>query len=134
MNPQAPVPLSSGLLVVDDDETACRFAAVLLRRMGYTVFTATDPREAFRLCEENPGKIGVVIADVAMPGLDGYVLSRKIGVLFPEIRFLFISGHDDEELLEEYGRNENGELIHKPYVTGMLINRVQRLVMASKES
>lgn len=48
----------------------------LLQRMGHNVAIVNDAAAALRLLEAQP--FDVVISDVAMPEMDGYVLARRI--------------------------------------------------------
>jgi len=65
-------------LVVDDDPDLRRIVRGTLERsdLGLTVITAQDANEALALLQlEHPD---VVILDVAMPGIDGFELCRRV--------------------------------------------------------
>ena len=70
------------VLVVDDDEDALALLAVLLRRHGAEVSSATSARDALRVLEEV--RPDVLVSDVGMPGEDGYSLMRRVRALGPE--------------------------------------------------
>jgi len=81
--PQAPagtaVPATlDGLsvLVVDDDEDSRSVVAAHLENHQATVLTAASAAEALGLLERE--HVDVLLADVAMPGEDGYSLLRKL--------------------------------------------------------
>ena len=63
-------------LVVDDEEDARELIATVLRTAGATVQTAATVGEALRYLEMSPAD--VLLADLAMPGTDGYVLIREV--------------------------------------------------------
>ena len=76
----APAPvLPRGLLVlIVDDDTAIRdlWAAVLSRAPGLTTVTASNGLEAVRLAREL--QPDVVLMDVTMPGMDGFVATQTL--------------------------------------------------------
>ena len=82
MLPAAPdLSLLQGLriLVVDDEPENLAALTEMLQQRGSVVTHAVTAQEALRLAQE-PG-LQVIIADVAMPGDDGYTLIRAIRAL-----------------------------------------------------
>jgi len=73
---EATRPAPRRVLVVDDFEESAELLAVLLRKLGHDA-TATDkPLAAIEwILEHRPD---VVILDIAMPGLDGYEIARRL--------------------------------------------------------
>ena len=70
------------VLVVDDEPDARNLATVLLERCGAEVHTVGSAAEAMRaLLELRPD---VLLCDIAMPGVDGYALIRRIRALPPD--------------------------------------------------
>jgi len=64
------------VLVVDDDEQSRAIVAEYLESRHATVKTAASAAEAFELLQRDPPD--VLLADIAMPGEDGYTLIRKL--------------------------------------------------------
>ena len=71
------------ILVVDDEEMIRSFTMSALERYGYTVLLAPDGREGIRLFEERSNDIGLVLLDVAMPGIDGLETMERIREIRP---------------------------------------------------
>jgi signal transduction histidine kinase/CheY-like chemotaxis protein len=67
------------VLIVDDDEQSRAVAAAHLESYHARVLTAASAAEALRLLERE--HVDVLLADVAMPGEDGYSLLRKVRAL-----------------------------------------------------
>lgn len=65
------------ILIIEDDETCNKLLKVLLETEGYDVLTAFDGIEAFRIIESTSA-IGLIIADVMMPKVDGLTLMSMI--------------------------------------------------------
>ena len=63
-------------LVVDDEEDARELIATILTTAGANVQTASSVREALEHLDAAPPD--VLLADIAMPGADGYALIREV--------------------------------------------------------
>ena len=69
------------VLVVDDEPDAREVVSLILERCGATVFVASSAGEAYEiLLRELPDAL---VADIEMPGEDGYSLIRRIRTLPP---------------------------------------------------
>jgi PAS domain S-box-containing protein len=66
----------SRALVVDDHQDARDLAEAVLQAAGATVVTAASVPEALEAF--NRGRIDVLVADIGLPGEDGYDLIRKV--------------------------------------------------------
>jgi CheY-like chemotaxis protein len=67
------------VLVVDDDEETRHVVAAHLECHRADVLTAASVREAFDVLERE--RVDVLLADIAMPGEDGYALIRRLRAL-----------------------------------------------------
>ncbi|MBX9750577.1 MAG: response regulator [Roseococcus sp.] len=65
-------------LVVDDATTMRKFHRSVLEEAGFAVVEAMDGVAALEQMLEAPRRFGLVLADVNMPGLDGYALVRRL--------------------------------------------------------
>ena len=70
------------VLVVDDEADSREFIAFVLEQAGAIVFSATTPGEAFTALTQS--QMHVLLSDIGMPGMDGYMLMRQIRALPPE--------------------------------------------------
>ena len=116
------------ILVVDDSVVSQRLLGYTLMRVGYTVITAGHGREALQRLAE--AYVDLVIADLAMPEIDGISLLRQIRAddrlcQLPLV-MLTASGQDEDRLIAEAaGANE---FLTKPASSRDVIDTVQRLV------
>ncbi len=76
--PLAAVPI----LVVDDDSDARELATFILEHAGARVVAAASGMEALQMLAQFP--IAVLVSDVGMPGMDGYILMRHIHSLYTD--------------------------------------------------
>ncbi len=68
--------LTSRILVVDDDPMMSNTLRLVLANEGYEVIHASTGEEAFEKAVRDAPR--VVIADVLLPGMDGYALCRRL--------------------------------------------------------
>ncbi|MBL8014748.1 MAG: response regulator [Candidatus Doudnabacteria bacterium] len=60
------------IVLVEDDDTLCRMYQTKLESDGFTVFTANNGADGFKLIEEH--KPAIVLCDIMMPGTNGLQL------------------------------------------------------------
>ena len=111
------------ILVVDDDENMVYIIKDALQHEGYEVSTAGDGATGIQLVSiKHPD---LVIADVMMPGMDGFSMLesiRRIGYNMPVL--ILTARTDTEDLLQGYDKGAN-DYIRKPFVLAELMARVR---------
>jgi CheY-like chemotaxis protein/two-component sensor histidine kinase len=70
------VPPKRRILVVDDNEDAARSLAMMLRLQGHEVRVAQDGPTALEVARAD--RPDLVLLDLAMPGMDGYEVARRL--------------------------------------------------------
>jgi CheY-like chemotaxis protein len=116
------------ILVVDDLPLSHRILGYTLKKNGHAVLSATNGQEALDHLAENP--VALVIADIAMPGMDGFMLLRKIRANadyknLPVI-MLTASGQDQDRLIAR-AEGANGFLT-KPASTLELLETINQVL------
>lgn len=90
-----PLAFTPGVLVVDDNSDEREYFSHILPRVGEsTVFTASSGQEALEFLGANAEKIGLVICDLQMPGMDGMALLRRIGESSHDLAVIVSSAAD----------------------------------------
>jgi len=74
--PGGPTPAPESVLVVDDDPFIARLLEIELRAAGYAVRVASDGEQALALVQDELPDL--VLADVMMPNMDGFELTRRL--------------------------------------------------------
>ena len=64
------------ILVVDDVPINLKLTAILLRKEGFKVFTATDAEQALGIL--NTLRPDLILVDIQLPGMDGLELVRQL--------------------------------------------------------
>ena len=87
------------ILLVDDEPDICKLIKTLLEPLGVEVHTLSDSREAALILERD--KFDGIMLDVAMPGLDGFQLARRIRSTPPNQHapIIMLTGMDDVETM-----------------------------------
>ncbi len=116
-------------LVVDDEQDARVLLATVLKRAGATVRTASTVSEA--LMDLDASRPDVLLADIAMPGEDGYSLIREIrrreargGPHLPAAAITAYAGSQDRERALEAGFDCH---VSKPIVPAQFVRTVVSL-------
>jgi CheY-like chemotaxis protein len=95
------------ILVVDDNRANREALASLLEIAGHAVRKAQGARQALESAFERPPDL--VISDVLMPGMDGYVLARQLRgdsrtATLPVIFYTaYFAGQDAQDLAQAHG-------------------------------
>ena len=69
---------TSTILVVDDNSTNLKLASDVLECAGHLVLKAVDAEQALLLLLDRENKPEVILMDIALPGMDGLTLTRKL--------------------------------------------------------
>lgn len=85
--------VDTSVLLVEDDETVRRIAALSLTKLGYHVVQAGSGYSALEVLENSAHPIKLVFSDVRMPGMTGDELARIVSRRWPGIPVLLTSGH-----------------------------------------
>ena len=95
-----PLSLATGgpetILVVDDDSVIRTIAERVLTHAGYQVLEASNGVHALEVCQQYGGFIHLTLSDIVMPEMRGPELGRRLAVLYPEMKLLFMSGYAQE--------------------------------------
>ncbi len=103
------------ILLVDDEELIREVSMELLVECGYKVLIASGGQEALEIYRGNYDHIDLVMLDMAMPGMSGDEVYRKLKLEFPDIRILISSGSGITEKISELLKDKNVGYVNKPY-------------------
>ena len=118
------LPLAKGelLLLVDDEKPILQVAQALLEGHGYRVLTAEDAPEALAIFAKRQDEIALVLADLAMPIMDGIALIRTLQKMKPDVRIIASTGRGGQEQHAHELENLNvGVCLTKPYNRNKLL-------------
>lgn len=118
------------VLAEDEEIVLCALTELLFAR--YTVFTAVNGSQAVQIAKEvNPD---LVIMDIVMPVMDGLEACRRIkrGRSTSGIPVLMITAKGGlETALEGFNSGADSFMV-KPFITGMLLEKIEELIQRAE--
>ncbi|WP_242011440.1 response regulator [Acetobacter fallax] len=115
---------SRSILVVDDDPNVAAVTVGFLKKAGFLVLESHSGAQAIELVEKRPD-IGLIIMDLLMPEMNGDECARRIAVLRPDLKVLFVTGFADRATLPEHAR-----VLPKPFTREALLSGVEERLSA----
>jgi len=115
--------MSRGILVVDDDQVILNLTEIMLKKLGYNVFTAKSGRDAIvKTIEMNPD---LVLMDInlgeAFTGIDAAIYIYHAF----STPVVFLTGSIDENTVEKSKRAEPFGFINKPFDSKDLLSALE---------
>ena len=78
------------VLIAEHNKTVANYLAASLKKSGNIVEVVDNYLDAWRTASRN--SFDILMVDVVMPGIDGFVLAQKILQDNPELQVIFITG------------------------------------------
>lgn len=118
---------NESILIVDDEVALANLSAEVFRSHGYKVYSVNNAKDALSLLEKTD--IDVMITDILMPEMDGYVLSNLVLQKYPNIKIQLVSGFNGD--YNESIRNDDlyNNLLQKPFSVKQLLSKIRRLLL-----
>jgi signal transduction histidine kinase len=116
------------ILLVEDNEALRHVAAEVLADRGYRVHAVAGAAEALAAAGERP--FHLLLTDVVLPGLDGCSLWRQLRALVPALRVLFVSGYNEELVLQHGLGGADAKCLRKPFTVDDLARAVREVLDA----
>jgi two-component system, cell cycle sensor histidine kinase and response regulator CckA len=126
-----PVKVAAGgrILVVEDDPLVRRMASRSLEEAGFQVMQAANGEEALQVTSSE-ARIDAVLSDLAMPGIGGRELARRLWEIRPGLPVVFMSGYTDD-VVSRRGLLESGvSFLEKPLSPATLVRRMRQALDA----
>lgn len=113
------------VLLVEDEASIRELVSLYLTKEGFAVATAEDGERALRRLEEQ--RFDIVILDLALPGIDGFAVCRRIREQgdTPVIMLTARAGDVDKVLGLELGADD---YVTKPFNPRELVARVRAVL------
>jgi CheY-like chemotaxis protein len=122
--PCGPKPLPGRVLFVDDDQVFAEASAQVLRGAGHEVQIAPDYRLALEVLESN-ALVDLLVCDIVMPDrVNGLALGRMARLRRPELKIIYITGHDIPGIEDE----ALGPVLRKPIDNDLFVAEIERVL------
>jgi DNA-binding NtrC family response regulator len=113
------------VLIVEDEEAVRFLCRVVLQRAGYRVLDAENPQRAEALLIEHTDRIDLLVTDVIMPGSSGPSLHARLLVERPGLRVVYMSGYNDDMIVQHAALPPNVLFLRKPFSADDLMRNVR---------
>jgi CheY-like chemotaxis protein len=117
-------PSHARILVCDDDADVLAFVAGFLRESGHTVWEAETPTLALEILERE-GPIDLLLADYAMPEMNGVAVMDRAQASQRGLKVLLMSGHAN---ILHAGNISGVPLLAKPFKVNELARRIREIL------
>ena len=116
-------------LLVDDEPEVRRASAAMLEALGFDSIEAADGPSALRLFREEKDRIGVVLLDLTMPGMDGAATLDALRAIRPDVRVVVSSGYAEDAVSARFAEGRRpAALLPKPYTLDDLSRILSRVL------
>jgi len=123
------LPPGSGecILIVDDEEAILAIMRSTFENYGYQVLTAGSGLEAIVRFTQNSDAVHLIIADLAMPFMDGRTAIQALRKIRPDVKVIVASG-SEREVEELQKQIQINGFIPKPFTNEHLLNTVHQVL------
>jgi len=118
--------MSTHILLIDDDPLVGKLLTFLLADAGYSITVLADPRVAGTFLRDNP--VDLVLLDIALPHLDGYVVAKEMRDAHPDIPIIFLSGRAQVSDKVDGFAHGADDYVAKPFEPTELLARIQAVI------
>ena len=117
------------MLVADDDPAILRLIATILEKENFSVVTARDGREAYKILQGDPNFTAAIL-DVVMPHISGPELVRymKSEERLKKIPVMMMTAEQDPKLSQDSFSAGAIVFLPKPFTTAQLQIMLQMLI------
>jgi CheY-like chemotaxis protein len=125
-----PVPeLPITVLVAEDEDVLRQLVIRLLGDEGYRTLEARNGGEALHLAHLAAPHLRLVVADVVMPGMDGWELGRRLAIDCPAVPVLYMSAYPSADIFHRGApRPSSVPFLEKPFAPELFLTTVRALL------
>ncbi len=120
---------SETVLLAEDEDEVRELTADILARAGYTVIPAANGTLALERARRHKGPLHVLVTDLVMPSMNGRELARRLKLLRPDMRVLYVSGFVRDDAARAAIAGEDAAFLPKPFTPTALVAAVSGLLV-----
>jgi PAS domain S-box-containing protein len=129
----AKLPQGNGetVLIVEDNPKVRKLSIERIRDLGFATLEAESGDAAYQMLQDG-AQVDLVFTDLVMPGaLNGYDLTAKVAVEYPDLKVLLTSGYASDVVTDAMAHDRPYDILHKPYHQSELAQRLHALLAES---
>ncbi|SEN31221.1 sigma-54-dependent transcriptional regulator [Nitrosomonas marina] len=119
------------VLIVEDDQDLLEVICETLKLAGYHPVAARNGAEALTLLQENT--VGMVVSDIQMQPIDGFVLLQKIKAFDPDLPVMLMTAYGEIDKAIIAMRNGACDFVVKPFEPNDLLAQLEQYALKSPE-
>jgi DNA-binding NtrC family response regulator len=127
------LPKGRSILLVDDELDIVNSIKRWLQADGFKVYGFANPLQALEYIQNNYDKIDLVLSDIRMRKLNEYELVKKIKVIRPETKVVFMTALETDliELSKILPSINIDGFVSKPGPMENLVNTIENIFLTS---
>lgn len=115
------------VLVVDDEQPTRDVLSDILDAYGVSVLVAEDGPTGILMFAQQRQKIGLIILDLSMPGMNGVDVAEELRSIDPNVRIILSSGYAEDDVRNRFPKLRCSGFIQKPYKPDALYSIIRRV-------
>jgi CheY-like chemotaxis protein len=119
------------ILIVEDDMSSRLYLNKILEKTGAVLLNAGDGKEALEYAINNPD-IDIILMDIQLPVMDGYVSAKKIRELRKDVILIAQTAYSMSGDLNDIFSSGFDDFIVKPIYSGQLIEKLSSFFVNDK--
>ncbi|MBN2037965.1 MAG: response regulator, partial [Chitinispirillaceae bacterium] len=116
------------ILVVEDEEELRTIAGRILELAGYKVLIAADGDEALKVSAGHAGDIQLLLTDVVMPRMNGWMLAQQLKKTRPALKVIYMSGYTDDVIVRHGEFDPGIPFLSKPFTAEAMMRKVREVM------
>lgn len=120
------------ILIVEDNSDMRELFSTVLSDAGYRCLTATDGQDALAVMDKE--YVDLIVADIMMPHMDGYELTRTLRQSSQDLPILMVTAKDQFDDMQRGFRSGADDYMVKPINVRELVLRVEALLRRARIS
>jgi len=117
------------ILIIDDEEVVCQVLQRILVHSGYAATTAESGMEALGIFEKQ--SFDIIIADLNMPGMDGFELIQRVHAIDEDMVIVILTGHASSEAAVKGLKVGAYDFLIKPVDLDLFFPAIERAIERS---
>ena len=118
--------------IIDDDESARKSLARLMKSAGITAVTFSSAGEFLEAAKDS--QVDCAVTDLRMPDVDGIKLQQALAQIVPHLAIVFVTGHGDVPAGIKAMKGGAVDFLEKPVDDDALLDAVRRAAERSREA
>jgi signal transduction histidine kinase/CheY-like chemotaxis protein len=126
---KTPTPSYKGIvLLVDDEPMILQVGKLMLEKLGFSVFCASNGKAAVALYEKHANEVTLVILDMIMPGMSGGETYDTLAGMNKTVKTILSSGYSMDGQAREIMEKGCSGFIQKPFTLEQLSAKIKEVL------